>query len=197
MNMRLYTPGILELYVGPMYSGKTQMLALRLDRFQHQSNYGYIAFKPRVDNRHEGDITKTRYNNISLDTVVLDSDNPGKILEMDLPRVVAFDEMQFFDDSIVDAVVTLMRKDYHVIGTALDLDFRGELFGPVGRLMANANDVYKLTAVCHSCGSEGTRTQRLINGSPASYNEPIVRIEGKDSKETYECRCLDCHIVPR
>ncbi len=193
---KLYTPGYFELYVGPMKSGKTMLLAYRLDRFNHQTHAKYSLFKPLVDDRHEGAMTKTRYKDISLEATLLPHNNPEMVLNNELPLVVAFDEMQFYNERIVDVVRALMKDNHHIIGTGLDLDFRGEPFGHIGSLMALANEIYKLTGVCECCGVEGTRTQRLIKGLPAHADSLIVSVEGKKKDESYECRCLACHVVP-
>ena len=197
MRGKLYTPGYFEVYVGPMKSGKTLELAHRLDKFNYQTHASYALFKPSLDDRFEGGVTKTRYRDIPLEATLLPHNNPEIILSQELPLVVAFDEMQFYSPGIVNVVRELMDTNHHIIGTGLDLDFRGEPFGQMGSMLALANEVYKLTGVCESCGVEGTRTQRLINGLPAHYDEPVVSIEGKKQKESYECRCLDCHDVPK
>ena len=101
--------------------------------------------------------------------------------------------MQFFDESIVDVCDTLALQGKRVIVAGLDLDFRGEPFGPMPILMAKAESVRKLHAICMVCGGEASRTQRLINGKPAYYEDPIILI---GAEETYEARCRGCHEVP-
>ncbi|EPR27838.1 thymidine kinase, partial [Geobacillus sp. WSUCF1] len=107
--------------------------------------------------------------------------------------VVAIDEVQFFSDDIIDVVQTLADCGYRVIAAGLDQDFRGEPFGPVPALMAIAESVTKLQAVCTVCGSPASRTQRLINGAPASYDDPVILV---GASEAYEPRCRHHHEVP-
>nr|WP_284142963.1 hypothetical protein [Caloranaerobacter azorensis] len=107
---------------------------------------------------------------------------------------MGIDEVQFFDDGIVDLCRRLADKGLRVIVAGLDMDFRGEPFGPTPDLMAIAEFVDKLTAVCVICGNPANRTQRLINGEPANYNEPTILV---GAKESYEARCRLHHQVPR
>lgn len=108
--------------------------------------------------------------------------------------VFAIDEVQFFDSEIVDIVKEIADSGKRVICAGLDMDFRGEPFGPTPELMAIAEFVDKLTAICMKCGNPATRTQRLINGKPANYDDPIIMV---GAKESYEARCRKCHEVPR
>jgi len=108
--------------------------------------------------------------------------------------VVAIDEAQFFDDGIVKLCRDLAdQRGLRVIIAGLDLDFRGEPFGPVPQLMAQAEEVDKLHAICVRCGDEASRTQRIINGKPANYDDPIILV---GATEAYEARCRHCHEVP-
>jgi thymidine kinase len=198
MPNKLFTPGYFEIYAGPMYSGKTKELDHRLSVLKYQSHIGSVLFKPDIDNRDEKSLTKERYLNNGLEAIIIPSDNPSKIFDIDLPEIVAFDEIQFYHSSITDVVRRLISEKHHVLGAGLDLNFRGETFGPMGDLMALANEVHKLIAVCDNCTSNiGTRTQRLKDGNPAHYDEPLVRIEGADTSEKYQPRCIECHEVPK
>jgi thymidine kinase len=107
--------------------------------------------------------------------------------------VVAIDEIQFFDDSIVTVVKILADRGKRVIFAGLDMDFRGEPFHPVPELMAIAESVTKLNAICVICGNPASRTQRLIDGKPAAYTDPVIMV---GAAESYEARCRDCHEVP-
>ena len=107
--------------------------------------------------------------------------------------VVAIDEVQFFDWQVADVCSTLADRGKRVIVAGLDMDFRGEPFGPLPILMAQAEQVDKLQAICVRCGAPASRTQRLVNGQPARYHDPIVQV-GAD--EVYEARCRVCHDVP-
>ena len=108
-------------------------------------------------------------------------------------EVVAIDEIQFFDWSIAEVCSRLADQGKRVIGAGLDQDFRGEPFGPMPLLMALAEQVEKLQAICVCCGANASRTQRLIDGRPARYDDPIILVGGSES---YEARCRDCHEVP-
>nr|WP_285844197.1 hypothetical protein [Metabacillus halosaccharovorans] len=103
------------------------------------------------------------------------------------------DEVQFFDDNIADVLTLLANQGYRVIAAGLDQDFRGEPFSIVPKLMSLAELVTKLQAVCSVCGSPASRTQRLINGQPASYDDPIILV---GASESYEPRCRHHHEVP-
>ena len=107
--------------------------------------------------------------------------------------VVAIDEAQFFDWKVADVARLLADRGLRVIITGLDLDFRGEPFGPMPLLMAEAEMVDKLHAICVVCGAPASRTQRLINGEPAHYADPVILV---GASEVYEARCRDCHQVP-
>jgi thymidine kinase len=102
--------------------------------------------------------------------------------------------VQFFDPGIVDVCRTLVGEGRRVICAGLDLDFRGEPFGSVPALLALAESVDKLQAICVVCGEPGTRTQRIVDGIPADYDDPIIVI---GAQEAYEARCRTCHRVPR
>ena len=101
--------------------------------------------------------------------------------------------MQFFDGDIVVVVQVLANRGYRVIVAGLDQDFRGLPFGQVPQLMAIAEHVTKLQAVCSVCGSPASRTQRLIDGEPAAFDDPIILV---GASESYEPRCRHCHAVP-
>jgi thymidine kinase len=107
--------------------------------------------------------------------------------------VVALDEVQFFDDDVVVLCDELATQGKRVIVAGLDMDFRGEPFGPVPTLMARAERVDKLQAICVVCGGPASRTQRLIDGQPAAYDDPVILV---GASEVYEARCRGCHVVP-
>lgn len=107
--------------------------------------------------------------------------------------LVAIDEAQFLDQEIVDVVQKLADQGHRVVAAGLDQDFRGEPFGPMPQLLAVAELVTKLHAVCSACGSPASRTQRLIDGQPAHYNDPVIQV---GAAESYEPRCRHHHQVP-
>lgn len=191
----MYRPnnhGWIEIIVGPMYSGKSEELIRRIRRAQI-ARQKIQVFKPAIDDRysieevvsHSGD--KIKAYNISS------SSDIHKYLEEDT-KVVAVDEVQFLDEGIVNVCRELADKGLRVIAAGLDMDFRGEPFGPTPRLLAIAEFVDKLTAICVKCGAPATRTQRLINGKPANYSDPTILV---GAQESYEARCRQHHEVPR
>ena len=193
----LIRPGLLEIFCGPVKSGKTLELLHRVEKIKYMNDCSYILFKSLIDTR-DG-MVKTRFNNLEADCVTVDE--PQEMLYK-LPKnckVVAIDEGQFFKDELVEVVLKLLNDDMNVIVAGLDLDFRGEPFGPMPKLLSMANYIKKLNAVCQyaGCNSLASRTQRLIEGKPSSYHSPIVSVEGSDTKESYEARCLRHHIVPK
>jgi thymidine kinase len=108
--------------------------------------------------------------------------------------VVGIDEAQFFDDGIINLTGHLAERGIRVLVAGLDQDFRGEPFGPMPALMAKAEHVDKIQAICMVCGDPASRTQRLVNGKPARYDDPVVIV---GASEMYEARCRKHHEVPR
>ncbi|SHH38751.1 thymidine kinase [Caloranaerobacter azorensis DSM 13643] len=184
--------GWIEVVVGPMYSGKSEELIRRLRRAQI-ARQKIQVFKPSIDDRYSVDEVVSHNGEKIKAIPVKNSDEIHKLL-WDDTEVVGIDEVQFFDDGIVDLCRRLADKGLRVIVAGLDMDFRGEPFGPTPDLMAIAEFVDKLTAVCVICGNPANRTQRLINGEPANYNEPTILV---GAKESYEARCRLHHQVPR
>ncbi|MGB9779607.1 thymidine kinase [Caldanaerobacter sp.] len=184
--------GFIEVIVGPMFSGKSEELIRRIRRAQIAKQKVQV-FKPAIDDRYSIDKVVS-HNGSSISAIsVADSSEILKLLEEDT-QVVAIDEIQFFDQSLVDVVREIADMGKRVICAGLDMDFRGEPFGPTPYIMAIAESVDKLTAICVKCGNPATRTQRLINGKPAKYDDPIILV---GAHETYEARCRKCHEVPR
>lgn len=183
--------GWVEVICGSMFSGKTEELIRRVRRAQIARQKVQV-FKPVIDTRYAVDKVSS-HNGMAFRAEVVQS--AQEILARVEPdtRVVAIDEVQFFDWDIADVVEILAERGVRVICAGLDLDFRGEPFGPMPLLMARAERVDKLHAICVVCGNEASRTQRLINGQPAHYNDPVI-VVGAD--ELYEARCRACHIVP-
>ncbi len=183
--------GWVEVICGSMFSGKTEELIRRVRRAQiaHQK---VQVFKPSLDNRYATDSVAS-HNGMAFRAQVVEK--AADILQQVEPdtQVVAIDEVQFFDWDIADVVEILADRGIRVICAGLDLDFRGEPFGPMPLLMAKAERVDKLHAICVVCGNEASRTQRLINGKPAHYNDPIILV---GATEVYEARCRACHEVP-
>ena len=181
-----------ELITGPMSCGKTEELLRRIRRCIIAKKRVKVI-SPDVDTRTKGDYIESR-NGLFLEAVKVK--HAINILSVVKPEdeIVAIDELQFFDENIVRVITQLMNEGKKVIGTGLDLDFKGDTFGSMPRLMCIATQVDKLHAVCMKCGSDhATRTQRLINGKPADKNSPLIMIGGD---ETYEARCIKCYELP-
>jgi len=184
--------GWIEVICGSMFSGKTEELIRRVRRAQIARQKVQV-FKPRLDDRYQVEKVAS-HNGMHLDAVAVGE--AGEILQLVDPdtAVVAIDEGQFFDWTIADVCNFLADNGRRVIIAGLDTDFRGEPFGPMPLLMAQAEKVDKLQAICVVCGAPASRSQRLINGQPAFYDDPVIMV-GAD--EVYEARCRHCHQVPR
>ena len=183
--------GWIEVICGSMFSGKTEELLRRLRRAAIARQRVQL-FKPSIDNRY-GVTTVASHDGTKWEGVVIDK--AAEILERLQPEalVIAIDEVQFFDDDVVAVCEELALRGKRVIVAGLDTDFRGEPFGPMPALLAKAESVRKLHAICMVCGGEASRTQRLIDGQPAYYEDPVVLI---GASESYEARCRGCHQVP-
>ena len=184
--------GRIELICGSMFSGKTEELIRRVRRAQI-AKLTVQVFKPGIDVRyHAGRVTS--HNGQDYDAIPCE--RAADILTHWNPEatVVAVDEAQFFDSEIVAVAETLASREVRVIMAGLDLDFRGEPFGPMPILMAQAEDVTKLHAICVVCGGPASRNQRLIDGRPARYDSPTIMVGGRES---YEARCRHCLELPR
>ncbi len=184
--------GWIEVISGPMFAGKTEELLRRVKRLEYAKK-NIVVFKPLMDNRYaENEVVshnknRTRSVNISTSKEIFDYIDKET-------EVVAIDEIQFLDEEAVKIVEFLANKGIRVIVSGLDREFRGEPFTFMPRLLAIAEYVTKLTAICVKCGAPATRTQRIVNGKPAKYNDPIVLI---GAEESYEARCRSCHKVYR
>lgn len=184
--------GWIEVITGPMFAGKSEELIRRIKRLEY-AHKKTLVFKPKMDNRYsENEIVshskiKTRSINIEKAEDIL------PYIEEDTEAVV-IDEVQFLDHKIVSLVEDLANRGIRVIVAGLDRDFRGEPFQNMPELLALAEDVTKLTAICMKCGAPATRTQRLVNHEPASYDDPIIIV---GASESYEPRCRHCHEVKK
>ncbi len=184
--------GWIEVITGPMYCGKSEELIRRIKRVKIARQLIKV-FKPLIDDRYSKSGIVS-HSGASIEAIPVD--HPEEILEKISPsiEVVAVDEIQFFDDKIINVLESLANEGKRVIVAGLDRDFRGEPFGPMPEILARAEYVDKLHAICVNCGNPATRTQRLINGNPASYNDPIILV---GASEVYEARCRKCHQVKR
>ncbi len=191
----MYRPsghGYIEAVVGPMYSGKSEELIRRLKRAKI-AKQEVIVFKPCIDNRYSNEDVVS-HSGISIRAISINHTEEIHKYITDETQVVGIDEVQFFDEGIVDVALKLADKGIRVIVAGLDMDFKAEPFGPVPELLARAEFVNKLQAVCMKCGAPATRTQRLINKEPARYDDPIILV---GAAESYEARCRKCHEVKR
>lgn len=187
-----HTNGSIEVITGSMFSGKTEELIRRLRRARI-ARQPVQVFKPLIDNRYAVEKVKSHAGSEFEATPVA---RAAEILSLLKPEttVVALDEAQFFEPEVVNVARTLAARGLRVIVAGLDQDFRGEPFGAMPQLCSLAEHVDKLHAICAVCGGEASRTQRLINGEPAQYDDPVVVV---GASELYEARCREHHVVPR
>lgn len=183
--------GSLEVITGSMFCGKTDELIRRLRRAKIAKQHIQV-FKPRIDNRY-AEAKVTSHAGSEFDAVPIDKAADIRAQLDENTTVVAIDEAQFLDAEIVSIVNYLADIGLRVIVAGLDTDFRGEPFGSMPTLIAQAENVDKLHAICMVCGEDASRTQRLVNGSPANYNDPVVIV---GASEMYEARCRKHHEVP-
>lgn len=185
-----YREGWLEVICGCMFAGKTEELIRRINVLSF-ARKNILVFKPQIDNRYS-DTEIVSHAGTKVPCLVVSSAREILTKVKDDTEVVAIDEVQFFDKEIVDVCEYLADKGIRVMAAGLDKDFRGEAFGVLPELLTRAEFVTKLTAVCAKCGAPATRTQRLVDGKPASFNDPIVLV---GAVENYEPRCRHCHEV--
>jgi thymidine kinase len=173
-----------------MFSGKTEELIRRIRRAEI-ARQKIQVFKPSIDTRYaEREVT----SHSGLQAEAVPVENTAQVREMIEPdtTVIALDEVQFFDAEVVNLCEDLAARGMRVIVAGLDMDFRGVPFGPVPDLLARAEHVQKLQAICVVCGGPASRTQRIVNGRPAAYDDPVILV---GAEETYEARCRGCHEV--
>jgi thymidine kinase len=184
--------GSIEVITGSMFCGKTDELIRRLRRATIARQKVQV-FKHAIDDRYTVEKVKSHAGSEYDALPVSAASQITESLESSA-TVVAIDEAQFFDDNIIDVVEKLAETGVRVIVAGLDTDFRGEPFGPIPTLMAKAEIVDKLHAICMVCGESASRTQRLVDGEPAHYDDPVVIV---GASEMYEARCRLHHEVPR
>jgi len=186
-------PGWIEVISGVMFAGKSEELIRRVRRAVIARKRVQV-FKSHLDNRYGGIFTISSHDGTIVEAEPVSA--AVEIMERVRPEteVVAVDEAQFLDDGIVKVANALADRGVRVVLAGTDSDFRGEGFGSMPELMAAAEIVDKLYAICVICGGPATRNQRLINGQPAPYESPTIMVGGRES---YEARCRHCHQVPR
>ena len=178
--------GKVSIILGPMFSGKTTELNRRLTRYE-------LAQKKVFRIRYKNDTVQTTHDGVKKkgEKTFKLSELKTQLIKFD---IIGIDEAQFFDIEITQIIQRMADEGLRVIVAGLDTDFRGEPFGPMPTLMAQAERVDKLHAICMECAEEASRTQRLLNGKPAHYDDPVVVI---GASELYEARCRKHHEVPR
>ncbi len=185
--------GWIEVICGPMFAGKSDELIRSLHKLQY-ADVEYVVFKPVTDSR-TNKLIKSR-NGLTREAIEINKAEEilGYLINHNIDyNVIAIDEAQFLDDALVDVCDLLANKGYVVIVAGLDRDFRGEPFGPIPKLLTKADIINKLTAICTNCGAPASLTQRLIDGKPANYNDPLILV---GNTESYCARCRHCHQVP-
>jgi thymidine kinase len=186
-------PGSIEVIAGVMFAGKSEELIRRVRRAVIARRRVQV-FKSHLDSRYAGLYSVASHDGKELDATPVDAS--AEIYRLTRPdtQVVAVDEAQFLDRGIEGVATALAARGIRVVLAGVDTDFRGEPFGPMGDLMAVAERVDKLQAICVVCGDLACRNQRLVDGRPARYDAPTIMIGGQES---YEARCRKCHEVPR
>ena len=187
-----YTAGWVHVICGCMFCGKTDEMLRLLRRFSIAGRR-VVLVKPRLDTRTTEERVLSR-SGAEHGAQSVGSSGEIAAIAGDAD-IVAIEEGQFFDEGLPDVVERLADAGKQVLVTGLDRDFRGIPFGTMPRLMALADQVTKLTAICVVCGEPATRTQRLIDGVPAPADSPLIVIGGMGD-ETYEARCRLHHEVP-
>jgi thymidine kinase len=187
-----HTHGSIEVVCGSMFSGKTDELIRRLVRATIAKQKVQV-FKPAIDIRYAVEKVAS-HTGSTFDAIPVEKAAEIRSrLDKDT-TVVGIDEAQFFDPEVVAVAQELAARGVRVLVAGLDTDFRGEPFGSMPVLMSAAEDVLKLHAICMVCGDDASRTQRLVNGSPARYDDPVVIV---GASEMYEARCRRHHEVPK
>ncbi|MBX6364342.1 MAG: thymidine kinase [Gemmatimonadetes bacterium] len=184
--------GWIEVITGVMFSGKSEELIRRVRRAVLARKRVQV-FKSHLDARYGGIQVVSTHDGGRVQAEPVQAS--VEVMERVRPEteVVAVDEVQFLDPGIVDVANVLADRGMRVILAGTDMDFRGQPFGPIPQLLAVAERIDKLTAICVVCGSPATRNQRLVNGVPAPAEGPTIQVGGL---ETYEARCRECHEVP-
>ena len=186
-----FKAGWIEVIAGCMYAGKTEELLRRVRRIEYAKK-SVIVFKPTIDNRYSNDEVVSHNKNKTKSINILKANDIYNYVVEPYPYALVIDEVQFMDEEILDVCNFYANKGVRVICAGLDKDFRGEPFGIMPEILAMAEKVTKLDAICSVCGGIATRTQRIIDGKPAYYDDPIIMV---GAKEQYEARCRHCHVV--
>jgi thymidine kinase len=186
--------GSLEVICGPMFSGKSEELIRRLRRAKI-ARQNVVTFKNSLDNRH----THAFEYVVSHDGNKIDAQPTSNVNEIIAlteqinADVIGIDEVQFFPPAIINIICQLVEEHgKRVVVAGLDLDFRGIPFGPMPQLLAIADKITKLRAICSLCGVDAHFTQRLVNNQPANFDDPIILV---GAQEAYQARCRTCFSI--
>ena len=185
--------GSLEVVCGPMFSGKSEEL-IRLLRRAHIAKQKVLVFKHRFDDRYHSTALASHDGNTVDAIPVANVCEMQAFLDNNPATVIGIDEVQFFSKNIVSLICEQVNAGKRVIVAGLDLDFRGVPFGCMPLLLAIADKVTKLQAICTLCGGDAHFTQRLINGVPANYSDPVIVV---GTHESYQARCRACHVIDK
>lgn len=185
------TEGHIEIITGSMFSGKTEELIRRINRAEI-AGQDVKVFKPSIDDRYSEKEVGS-HNGSKWEAYVVEQDEDiSSVFSGIEADVIAVDEANFFDETLVEQCQTLANQGKRVIVSGIDQNFRGDPFEPLPQLMASAEYIDKLRAICTECGKPATRNQRLIDGEPAHADAPTVDVGGE---EKYQARCRHCHDV--
>ncbi len=187
-----YKNGFIEVVCGPMFAGKTEELIRRIRRLEY-AKQNVLVFKPAIDQRYDANQAIVSHDLSQKPSIVVTHSSEIDAYINDDTDAVVIDEAQFFDEGIVNVAERWADAGKRVIVGGLDTNFKGEPFGPMPALLARAEFVIKLTAICVKSGLPATRTQRIINGKPAAYDDPTILV---GAKESYEPRSRHYHEVP-
>lgn len=184
--------GRIEVITGPMFAGKSEELIRRINRLKYAKK-NFLVFKPLLDDRYSETEVVSHRNRREKSIPI---SKPEEIYNYfkENTEVICIDEVQFFDEKIIDIIDELANKGLRIIVSGLDTDFKGNPFMVTAKLLAKAEFVTKLTAICAKCGKEATMTQRLINGQIPSVNDEVILV---GASESYEPRCRHCHEVKK
>ncbi len=184
--------GHLEVICGPMFSGKSEELIRRLRRAKI-AQQKVVCFNPKVDTRTASH-TVSSHNGSSMGAFTVDDALLIPSLIANDVTVVGIDETQFFSQDLINVVFDLIENGKHVLVAGLNLDFKGVPFGTMPTFLALADTVTKLSAICVICGADAYFSQRIVDGQPAKYDDPIVK---PGAQEAYQARCRSCHSVDK
>ena len=172
--------GSIEVVCGPMFSGKTEELIRRVKRAQIAKQKIQI-FKPEIDDRYD-DKKVVSHSALSIEAVPVKDSSEIIHRVYDSTRIIAIDEVQFFDEKIIDVISRMARRGCRVICAGLDQDYKGNPFGPIPHLLAIADSVLKVQAICTVCGAPASKTYRKVE---KNCHEQVLVGE----TEMYEARC--------